>query len=159
MNFNDRIIANYESGVDDEYQAAIMHKSSTLAWHYVSYANLFLAALLAWLVPTNNTWIPLLATAPILIGAFASISWIKKHVPRPRAANLTPMDWALMILAGCLWLGGLYYNNTDATFATAAGYVTGALVGGVVGWSVMFWIQKRGRRQDEARLDAEYADD
>ena len=102
MNFNDRIIANYESGVDDEYQAAIMHKSSTLAWHYVSFANLF--------------------------------------------------------LAGCLWIGGLYYNNTDATFATAADYVTGGLVGGVVGWSVMFWIQKRGRRQDEARLDAEYAE-
>ena len=155
MNFNDRIIANYESGVDDEYQAAIMHKSAP-SLGTTSPRQPLLAAL-AW--PCDEQQWFLLATAPVLIGAFASISWMKKHVPRPRAANLTPVDWALMILAVCLWLGGLYYNNTDATFATAAGYVTGALVGGVVGWSVMFWIQKRGRRQDEARLDAEYADD
>lgn len=159
MSFTDTLLDRMESTVDDEYQATVLHRSSSISWYAVVYLTMALSAALAWLVPTDRSWIALLPFAPILIASLIGLSWMKRQVPRPRYMRFTPAEWGLIFLILCIMLGGMYYNDPDANLATATGFVVGGIIGGVVAMVSTKLSTKHGRKRDEDRLDGELADD
>lgn len=155
----DRIVERYDATVEDEYQSNLMHRSNTIGYHIAYYGYLFIAAALAWIVPAERNWAPLIVVVPMLASAFVATAWMKRNAPRPRILKPTPTEIAMLIVIVGVWLGGLQYNDPNANLATALGLVSGGIVGGIVGYAAGAWALKRGRRKDIERLDAEFADD
>ncbi|WP_146007490.1 hypothetical protein [Corynebacterium xerosis] len=163
MSMGDAIVGGYDATVDDEYQSNLLHKSNTITYHTAFYGYVALGAVLAWVLPDGNSWIPLLVLAPMVGGAVIGTNWLKRNVPRPRALLPSPIEWAILVFLMIVWIAGISYNAPDGGGASTVGWIFGGLVGGVVGGIVGFTValsfQKRGRAKDIERLDKKFADD
>lgn len=163
MSMGDAIVGGYDATVDDEYQSNLLHKSNTITYHTAFYGYVALGAVLAWVLPYGNSWIPLLVLAPMVGGAVIGTNWLKRNVPRPRALLPSPIEWAILVFLMIVWIAGISYNAPDGGGASTVGWIFGGLVGGVVGGIVGFTValsfQKRGRAKDIERLDKKFADD
>lgn len=163
MSIGNTIIAGYESTIEDEYQANLLHKSNTIAFHISFYGSIVLGAVLAWILPSGNAGLPLLVLLPMVAGSMVGLNWLKKRTPRPRPMLPSPVEWAVLIFTMSMWVTGLIYNSSmdsaSEGLGTAIGGVVGGVIGGAIGFTVAMWALKRGRARDIKRLDAEFADD
>ena len=76
MSIGDAIVGGYDATVDDEYQSNLLHKSNTITYHTAFYGYVALGAVLAWVLPDGNSWIPLLVLAPMVGGGASTVGWI-----------------------------------------------------------------------------------
>lgn len=159
MTLTDNLLDRVEATVDDEYQRAVLHKGSTVSLYYGAYLSVFLGAALAWLVPADRAYVPLLAIVPPVVGSIIGTAWVKRRVPRPRLARPGPLEVAVAIVATGIWLAGIQFNRPDGDLQTALGLVTGAIVGGVIAFFAIRVFTREARERDEERLDAEFGDD
>ena len=119
MSLGDTVIAGYESTVEDEYQASILHRANTISFHLATYGFLALGAALAWLVPNELFWVSLLVIVPMLVSALVGMSWMRRRAPRPTVHMPGPAGWALIIFIAFAWIAGLQYNAPDTDTSTA----------------------------------------
>ncbi len=159
MSLGDKIVAGYETTVDDEYQTLVLHQSNTIGFHIAYYGYIALGAALGWLLPYERRWASMIVIVPMLVSAIIGTKWLRRRIPRPRVLAPKPVELALMIFLAAVWLAGFQFNNPEHDLATALGMVVGGIVGGVGGGAIAMWLQRRGRRKDVERLDAEFADD
>lgn len=78
--------------------------------------------------------------------------------PPPRCLNYRPFEWGILVLSLGVMLTGILVNAFDGGVSTAAGMLTGSVIGAALG----IWAGRRqtARRRilDERRLDAELDD-
>ena len=94
----------------------------------------------------------------MLMGTAASQRWMKRRAPRPRYARLSPQEWIVGVPLIGVMLAGILVRAYDGDLWTAAGMVTGGVLGGFAG----AWFGNRAanytRAQDERRLEAALED-
>ncbi|HIW91818.1 MAG TPA: hypothetical protein H9870_09190 [Candidatus Corynebacterium avicola] len=159
MSYGDFVVQRVRDTVDDEYQEQIAHQSASVGMMYSYLGSLLTAAALAWILPGNYSWLSLVVmNVPILIGIGASQGWMKRRAPRPRYARISTHEWIVGVPLIGVILAGILVRVFDGDLWTAAGMVTGGVLGGIAG----AWFGSRTanyvRAHDERRLDAALED-
>ncbi|MGO1949707.1 MAG: hypothetical protein ACTH1D_08740 [Mycobacteriaceae bacterium] len=158
VTYGDNMIRRMEDSVDDEYQAEIMHKASSVGMQYYWWTLLGLGVVFAWVLPGFYSLLSILLVWAPALAVTASQWWMKRYAPRPRFMAMTPGEWAALIPGLAVMCAGMLVNAYDGELSTAAGMVVGGLVGGFAGG----WYAKNRartvRERDERRLDAEIDD-
>lgn len=159
MSYGDAVVRRVNDLVDDEYQERIVHQASTVGLQYASWASLLAGAVMAWVLPGSYSFLAFVVIlVPLLTSEAAAQQWMKRYAPRPRYLNYRPVEWGMLILFLGIALAGILVNALDGSAASAAGMLTGSVLGAAVG----IWAGRRHavRRRilDERRLDAELDD-
>lgn len=159
MSYGDTVVRRAEDAVDDEYQAQVTHKASTVGLQYCLWSTMALAALLAWVLPgALSLWSFAVLVIPGVAAALGAGRWMRRHAPRPRYIGPTATDWAVILPAAAVMLAGILVHAFDGRPAAAAGMVTGGIIAGVAAPWVTRRRARRGRQRDERRLDADLED-
>jgi uncharacterized membrane protein len=159
MSYGDTVVRRVNGLVDDEYQERIVHQASTVGMQYATWASLLAGAVLAWVLPGNYSFLAFVASiVPMLTSEIAAQQWMKRYAPRPRYLNMRPVEWGMLILFLGATLAGLLVNAFDGGASSAAGMMTGSVIGAVVGTWAARRQSVRRRILDQRRLDADLED-
>ena len=155
MSYLDSVLQRYNNAVDDEYEREIMHQSSTLALHLMTYVTVLMAAILAWVIPgPQSLWsLLLILTAPIC--SFIAGRWMSKRAPRPSSLKTNGFEMAFLIIVIAVWIAGIWVNAYEAEISSGIGLICGGVVGGIAGGVAAQFALKKTRAMDMKRLDAE----
>lgn len=157
MSYNDATLQYFDKSVDDEYERAMLHRSSTVSMYLMIWFSFAAGALLAWVLPGLLSFWSMLLFLPPLLGNLLGERWLKQHAPRPAYPGLPRRDWAILIPILLIWLGGIFYNVFEGT-APALSMVIGGIFGGLF---ANWFIKKhnaRNRQRDAERLNSELED-
>lgn len=159
MSYGDVVVQRVRDSVDDEYQEQIAHQSASVGMQYNFLGSLLTAAALAWILPGNYSWSSMaVMLVPMLMGTAASQRWMKRRAPRPRYAQLSPQEWIVGVPLIGVMLAGILVRAYDGDLWTAAGMVTGGVLGGFAGAWFGNCAANYTRAQDERRLEAALED-
>ena len=154
----DRLVARSEATVDDEFERAVLHRSSSIASQVAIVTALVVMAVLAWVLPGWHSLWSMLLLAPAVIGEIVSQSWMRAQVASPRAAGVGVAGKIFLVVLIIVWAAGLQFRIGGVTGDFASGFGDGALVGGLIGlaFGLMFLprLFNRTRAKDAERLAA-----
>lgn len=159
MSYGDALVRRVNDLVDDEYQERIVHQASTVGLQYSAWASLLACTVMAWVLPGTYSLLAfVVALVPMLASDLAAQQWMKRYAPRPRHLSLRPVELGIMILFLGIALAGVLVNAFDGSAWTAAGMLTGAVLGSCLGIGGARRQSVRRRILDERRLDAALED-
>lgn len=154
----DYLIAFTQTYVEDEYEELMEHRSNTIFMWVVSAMMLVLGAVLAWALPGYySMWSMVVALLPMVIANWVSKSWMKAYAPRPKPAP-QPAYLGLTFFCTLMMVSGIGYNIEGGWGAFSVSALSGSVMGGFLGLFGGLAMQRRWRKKDIARLEAEMED-
>ncbi|KQB83726.1 sulfite exporter TauE/SafE family protein [Corynebacterium oculi] len=110
MSYADFVIQRNENLVDDEFERAMLHKSSTVALAYNDWLCLGSAVVLAWLLPGHYAYASLLAIIPMAFSQIIGVMWLRRSTPRPRSSMPSQKEIILQLLAFSAIVVGVFQS-------------------------------------------------
>ncbi|WPF66958.1 MULTISPECIES: hypothetical protein [unclassified Corynebacterium] len=156
MSYADFAIKQHERLVDDEFERAMLHKSSTVALAYNDWLCLGSAVILAWILPGYYSLAGLIAIAPITFSRLIGIQWLRRFTPRPR--YLAPSKWEiiLQVIIFAAIVVGVFHNigwpKDPFSFILPAS-------GGLLGTYYAYKRSEARREEDRKALDRKLGPD
>ncbi|MDO5076484.1 hypothetical protein [Corynebacterium sp.] len=160
MNFANSVIETINQKTEDEYQAAIVHQANSITQAATTLISFWVAAIVAWVLPSRYSYISLLMIVPILLGSIIGTRWLRNHIPVPVNLRLSKLEMLSVGASGILWVAGMWYSVSVAEPASSHwGIIGGAIVGFVFALIAVPISMRNQRRRDIKRLDAQLGDD
>ena len=160
MNFANTVIETINQKTEDEYQAAIVHQANSISQAATTLISLWVAAIVAWILPGRYSYISLLVIVPLLLGFIIGTRWMRNHIPVPVNLRMGKLEMFSIAASGILWVAGMWYSISVAEPTNQHwGIIGGAVLGFVVALIAIPISMRNQRRRDINRLDAQLGDD
>ncbi|KQB86294.1 hypothetical protein [Corynebacterium lowii] len=144
MSYADYAIKRTNRLVDDEFEQAMLHKSSTVAVAYNDWLSLLIAAVLAWVLPGYYS---LLCALPLFASSFAQLAgirWLRRTVAIPCAHTRSLPELLIAAPLCIIATVGMAYK----LHLLGESIIT-LLIGGLTG--LIFTMYHYGTKQSEKR--------
>ena len=144
-----------ERASTDEFERDILTKASAITLTPITFLELIVAAILAWLLPGRLSLLALLAIIPSIAGTSLSAAWMRRHIATPTVRS----NWtlaALYLIPMFICFSGIAYRAFAPS--DAATYLIGSAVGAITAILLSPALRRKQNRLDQSRLVAELED-
>ncbi|KQB86295.1 hypothetical protein [Corynebacterium lowii] len=152
MSYADYVIKRTNRLVDDEFEQAMLHKSSTVALAYNDWFCIVLGVIFAWVLPGAYSLLAcIILLIPLTLPRLIGVYWMRRTVPIPRYSTQSPPEFILSVLLMVCMGVGIFHNIGWPSDPFAFTPFIGGLGGAYYGYK----RSEKRREEDRKRLDKE----
>ncbi len=150
----DRLVTRVETTVDDEFERAVLHRSSSVFAQISVAATMVGMVVLAWALPGwLSLWSSLLIV-PLLLAEMIAQTWLRSQVASPRASRMSVRTVIALAVFTVAWAAGVQYQTSGLSDGFGGGALTGAMLGLLATLIFGPRIMQNNRARDAERLAA-----
>ena len=148
------LVARSEATVDDEFERAVLHRSSSVFAQISVAATMVGMVILAWALPGWLSLWSILPIVPLLLAEMIAQTWLRSQVASPRATRIAAGTVIALVVFAIAWAAGVQHQISGLSDGFGGGALTGAIIGLVATLVFGPRIMQNNRARDAERLAA-----